>query len=75
MPRLMTMSISSAPSLTANRVSASFTLVGACPLGKAVATEATFTPLSPKAFFATFTREGYTQMAATVGSPGSWSCR
>ena len=38
----MTMSISSAPSDTAARVSASFTASGACPDGNAVATLATW---------------------------------
>ena len=57
-PRLITMSISSAPSFTANFVSAIFTLRGAWPLGKAVLTLATFTPLAPSAFFATLTNEG-----------------
>ena len=42
-PRSITMSISSAPASTAARTSASFTSSGACPAGKAVATEATFT--------------------------------
>ncbi len=74
-PRLITMSISSAPSLTANLVSAIFTARGACPLGKAVLTLATFTPLPARACLATFTSEGYTHTAATVGRPGSESCR
>ncbi len=43
----MTMSISSAPFATASRVSASLTARLARPLGKAVATAATFTACSP----------------------------
>ena len=43
----MTMSISSAPSSTADRTSATLIAVGYWPDGKPVATAATFTPLSP----------------------------
>ena len=76
LPREMTISISSAPFCTAYLVSRIFTSRGACPLGKAVATEATLIPELPRAAFAVFTIDGYTQMAATVGKPGyaSWRC-
>ena len=67
------MSISSAPSLTANVVSANFTERGACPLGKAVETDATFTEEFTNALLAIFTIEGYTQTAATVGKFGDSS--
>ena len=52
------MSISSAPSATAIRVSSSLTSRDAMPLGNAVATEATLMPLSPSARFATPTIVG-----------------
>ena len=39
------MSISSAPAITASRVSATLIEVKVCPLGNAVATDATFTPV------------------------------
>ncbi len=51
----MTMSISSAPASTASRVSASLTAMLARPDGKAVATAATWMPLSPRAAFAVAT--------------------
>ena len=54
-PRSMTMSISSAPASTASRVSASLTAMLARPDGKAVATAATWMPLSPRAAFAVAT--------------------
>ena len=57
-PLEITISISSAPCATAKRVSRSFTSRGACPLGKAVATEATLTPDPSSAFLATFTMDG-----------------
>lgn len=46
-PRLITMSISSAPASTASATSRRRTSSGYWPLGKPVATAATFTPLSP----------------------------
>ena len=52
------MSISSAPSATASRTSSSFTSIGDCPDGNAVATEATFTVEPASFFFATATRFG-----------------
>ena len=52
------MSISSAPSATASWTSASFTSIGDCPEGNAVATDATFT-VEPASFaLATATRFG-----------------
>src|SRR3954447_3479683 len=65
------MSISSAPAATASRVSASLTSSGARPLGSAVATAATWTPLSPRVCFATPTMSPYTQTAAAAGQVGS----
>ncbi len=57
-PRSMTMSISSAPSSTARRTSASFTSRGDWPLGNAVATLAILTDDPASACFATGTRFG-----------------
>ena len=54
----MTMSISSAPAATASRVSASLTVMLARPLGNAVATLATCTPLPRSASTATGTMSG-----------------
>ncbi len=51
----MTMSISSAPALTASRVSASLTGMLDRPDGNAVATAATWMPLSPSAALAVAT--------------------
>src|SRR4030095_9994060 len=67
-PLDITISTSSAPSLTANFVSSIFTFEGACPLGKAVATEAIFMSEPARDLFATLTMDGYTQTAATVGN-------
>jgi hypothetical protein len=55
-PRSITMSISCAPALTASRVSATLTGRLARPLGKAVLTAATFTPLPLTCSSATGTR-------------------
>ena len=52
------MSISSAPSATAARVSESLTSMLDRPLGNAVATAATCTPLVPSASFAIATMSG-----------------
>src|SRR3954454_22649211 len=68
-PRLITMSISSAPAFTASDTSASLTARGACPDGNAVATLATWTSVSSGT--ATGTIDGYTQTAATDGQDGS----
>ena len=57
-PRSITMSISSAPAATASRVSCTRTSRLARPLGKAVATLATLTPLDLSACFAVSTRSG-----------------
>src|SRR2546423_13425034 len=65
------MSISSAPSATAARVSASLTASGACPDGNAVATLATRTPEDATARTAVTTMDGYTHTAATDGQDGS----
>ena len=67
-PRLITMSISSAPSPTAARTSARRVFSGACPDGNAVATEATLTvePATPR--FACRTIAGYTHTAAVLGT-------
>src|SRR5215217_6530676 len=70
-PRSITMSISSAPSATASSTSRSLTSSGAWPDGKYVATAATLTPEAPSRSFATATRFGYTQTAATDGTFGS----
>src|SRR5215472_12591530 len=67
----MTMSTSSAPASTASATSASFTASEARPDGKAVATEATATGLPASSPRARVTRSGYTQTAATGGTPGS----
>ena len=68
--REMTMSISSAPAATASSVSRSLTSSDACPDGKAVATEAAFTPVPASASRATPTSDGYTQTAAQDGTSG-----
>ena len=70
-PRSITMSTSSAPAATASATSASLTASEARPDGNAVATEATFTPLPATSSRATATRSGYTQTAATGGTPAS----
>ena len=57
------------------RVSSSFTLSGAWPLGNAVATDAMWMPRPPSASRATLTIVGYTHTAATCGKPGTASCR
>jgi hypothetical protein len=57
-PRSITMSISSAPALTASRTSASLTASDARPDGNAVATAATATTLPATACLATGTRSG-----------------
>ena len=44
--------------------------MGDCPDGKAVATDATLTPLPASFCFAVATRLGYTQTAATAGIEG-----
>ncbi len=67
----MTMSISSAPAATASRVSASLISREARPLGNAVATAATWTPLSPRVWRAVAARSPYTHTAATDGQVGS----
>ena len=54
----MTMSISSAPASTASLVSASLMSIAARPLGNAVATAATLTPLEPSASFTVATMSG-----------------
>src|SRR5215210_5582826 len=64
------MSISSAPAATASLVSCSRTSSELCPEGKAVATEATCTPVPATASRATPTSEGYTQTAAQLGISG-----
>src|SRR5260370_10922625 len=67
------MSISSAPARTASSTSATLTDMKLWPDGKAVATDATRTPLPRRCSTASATRAGYTQIAATegiVGSPG-----
>ena len=74
-PRLITISISSAPSATAAFTSARRVLSGACPEGKAVATDAMRTAVAlPSALRACFTIAGYTHTAATCGTPSSGSC-
>ena len=65
------MSISSAPDSSAASVSRSLTSSDESPLGNAVATDAIFTPVPRSAAFATATRFGYTQTAATRGAPGA----
>jgi hypothetical protein len=57
-PRLITMSTSSAPASTASVTSPRRTAREAWPLGKAVATEATFTPEPPRARLAVATSDG-----------------
>jgi hypothetical protein len=57
-PRLITMSISSAPAATAARVSSSLTASGACPDGNAVATLATWIPVPRISSAAVATIEG-----------------
>ena len=52
------MSISSAPAVTASRVSASLTARLDRPAGNAVATDATFTPVPARASTATGTMSG-----------------
>ena len=69
------MSISSAPSSTANLVSANFTARVDCPDGKAVETDATFTDVPKSAVLAVLTIDGKTHTAATVGKLGYESCR
>src|SRR5438034_2482298 len=65
------MSTSSAPCSTTQRTSSSFASSGDWPEGNAVATEATFTSLPRTRSTAVGTRFGYTQTAATDGTPGS----
>src|ERR1035438_1510761 len=65
------MSTSSAPAATASFTSASLTARLARPLGNAVATLATCTPLPLSSAAATWARSGYTQTAATMGAVGS----
>src|SRR5271169_309781 len=65
------MSTSSAPAATAYLTSASLTSRLVRPLGKAVATLATCTPLPLSSAAATCARSGYTQTAATWGAVGS----
>ena len=65
------MSISCAPASTARRTSSMRTWSGNCPLGNAVATDATFTELPRSASHAVATSAGYTQIAATDGIVGS----
>src|SRR5271169_3735882 len=65
------MSTSSAPAATAYLTSASLTSKLVRPLGKAVATLATCTPLPLSSAAATWARSGYTQTAATIGTVGS----
>src|SRR5579875_3769469 len=65
------MSTSSAPAAVADFTSASLTSRLARPLGNAVATLATCTPLPFSSAAATCTRSGYTQTAATLGAVGS----
>src|SRR5215471_4697084 len=65
------MSTSSAPAETAYLTSASLTSTLARPLGNAVATLATCTPLPFSSTAATWARSGYTQTAATIGAVGS----
>ena len=65
------MSTSSAPAATAYFTSASLTSRLVRPLGNAVATLATCTPLPFSSAAATWARSGYTQTAATVGAVGS----
>src|SRR5260370_13271405 len=69
----MTMSISSAPALTASAGWAMLIEVKLCPDGKAVGTEAIRTELPRTWSTQSGMRSGYTQTAATdgmVGSPG-----
>src|SRR5690242_11723480 len=65
------MSTSSAPAETAYPTSASLTSRLVRPLGNAVATLATCTPLPFNSAAATWARSGYTQTAATIGTAGS----
>src|SRR6266699_911798 len=65
------MSTSSAPAATAYFTSASLTSRLVRPLGNAVATLATCTPLPWSSAAATWARSGYTQTAATAGAVGS----
>src|SRR5437762_10472446 len=65
------MSTSSAPAETAYFTSASLTSRLVRPLGNAVATLATCTPLPFTSAAATWARSGYTQTAATIGAVGS----
>src|ERR1044071_8809717 len=64
------MSISSAPSATAWRVSSSLSSIDVRPDGKPVATDATATPLPFRARTASGTRLGYTHSAAHDGTSG-----
>src|SRR5271157_628893 len=65
------MSTSSAPAATAYFTSASLTSRLVRPLGNAVATLATCTPLPLSWADATWARSGYTHTAATIGGVGS----
>src|SRR5438067_166205 len=65
------MSTSSAPAEIAYFTSASLTSRLVRPLGNAVATLATCTPLPFTSAAATWARSGYTQTAATIGAVGS----
>ena len=70
----MTMSISSAPSSTADRTSATLIAVGYWPDGNPVATAATFTPLSPSRSRTARDEvriDAHRRARGTVGSDGS----
>src|SRR5919197_4313344 len=67
----MTMSTSSAPCSTTHRTSSSFASSGDWPDGNAVATDATFTLEPSTRATADGTGFGYTQIAATDGTPAS----
>src|SRR5215470_16626167 len=65
------MSTSSAPNATTSSTSRTLTSSGLCPDGNAVATDATLTLVPASRSTATGTRFGYTQTAATDGTPAS----
>ena len=67
------MSISSAPSMIAMAVSATFTSMKVCEEGKPADTQAIFTSSTSSVSFTTSAKLGYTQMAATFFKSGNSS--
>ena len=69
----ITMSISSAPSMIAMAVSATFTSIKVCEEGNPADTQAIFTSSTSNVSFTTSAKLGYTQIAATFFKSGNSS--